>query len=104
MEIAAGNLYKPLELTLSLKGVAFALIEETDDIKLRWIDPNGDAHEVEPDIVDGGTTGELTYDFVVGETDVEGYYQGQVTVTRDNKPLSFPDDGTFFMWLVTPKV
>jgi len=108
MNIAQGDLFKPLEITLTLNGVAFALVEtegevEGDEITLRWTDKEGTVTEVEPTIVDA-TAGEIEHVFEAGQTDVIGPCAGQVTVTRAGKPLSFPDDGSFFAWTVTRKI
>jgi hypothetical protein len=110
VDIAQGNLFKELELQLTLDGVAFPLLEadeeeeiEADTLVLRWTDANDDVTEVTPTVVDY-VTGEIKHAFQEGETDVIGTCRGQVTVTRDGKGLSFPDDGSFFLWTVTRRI
>lgn len=106
MHIVQGDLQKSLELTLTLKGVAFPLIGG-DVISLRWTrarpELGGTPAVVTPTVVNPpGTDGKINHDFVAGQTAVAGTYYGRVTVTRASKPITFPDDGTYFLWFVSP--
>ena len=105
MNIAQGNLWKPLKISLFLGDAPFVL-QNTDDIKLRWSvglpTANTEITEVSPTILNA-TNGQLFYEFVAGETDTPGKYCAQVTIIRDGKPLTFPDDGSYFRWTVIPR-
>lgn len=104
-----GDLLEPLSMTLTINGAAFVLNGGTDTLSLRWksktfagVDQGTPQARV-PTIVDAAT-GQITYAFVAGDTDLAGMYFGQVTVTRSGKPISFPDDGTYFQWFVNAKI
>lgn len=106
MNIVKGNLFKPLELQLTLAGAPFVINVGTDTMKLRWTVGHagvGTVTEVVPTVVTAAT-GDIKHDFAAGQTDVVGVHYGQVTLTRAGKDLTFPDDGTQFVWNVHVKI
>jgi hypothetical protein len=106
MNIVQGNLFKPLKIQLFKGGKPFALLN-SDELVLRWSfgapTLSSDITEVIPMIINAAT-GELSYNFELGQTDLIGSYYGQVTITRAGKSLSFPDDGSYFRWRIRPKI
>ena len=103
-----GDLLAALEITLTQNGAPFALVGG-DTLKLRWTvdrpERGGTPTEVVPVVVTPpGTDGKIKHEFSAGQTDIVGTYYGQITVTRSAKPLSFPDDGSYYIWSVNPKI
>lgn len=101
-DIVYGSLGPVLPLTLTENGGAFALDELTDTVKLRYIDPDGDTHEVTMDIT-AAASGEIEYTWVALDLPAVGPYKGQVVVERtgDNSfPRKFPSDGSHILWWV----
>lgn len=104
-----GDLLVPLEITLTQNGTVFPLIGG-DTLSLRWsigdpANPGTTRVQVVPIVVNPpGTDGKIKHDFTAGQTDVVETYFGQVTVTRGGKQISFPDDGSWYIWSVNAKI
>lgn len=100
-ELVLGSLGPVFPLTLTANDAAFAL-EEDDTVLLRYIDPDGDTHEVEMEIT-SAADGEIEYTWTEGDLPSAGVYKGQVTVTRaldETFPRIFPSSGQRLLWWV----
>jgi hypothetical protein len=102
-EIVLGSLGPTFPLTLTADSGEFALDAVNDTVVLRYLDPDGDTHEVTMTIT-AAASGEVEYTWVAGDLPVVGAYKGQVTVTRANDlltfPRTFPSTGAKVIWWV----
>lgn len=99
MNISKGNLFKPLELSLTLNGAPFVILGD-DTLSMVWLTPESKTRITVTPTVVNLLLGQVRYDFTAGQTDEVGSYEGQITITRSGKPISFPDDGSYFRWNV----
>lgn len=100
-EIVLGSLGPKFPLTLTANDEAFPL-DEDDTVTLRYLDPDGEEHEVEMEIT-SAADGEIEYTWVEGDLPSVGAYKGQVTVARDEDatfPRIFPSNGQKLLWWV----
>ena len=101
-EIVFGSLGPVFPLTLTANDEAFELDADADTITLRYVDPDGEEHEVEMEIT-SAIDGEIEYTWVDGDLPAVGVYKGQVTVERDGDttfPRIFPSNGQKLLWWV----
>jgi hypothetical protein len=100
-EIVLGSLGPVFPLTLTANDGTFTL-EDDDTVTLRYVDPDGETHEVEMEIT-SATDGEVEYTWVDGDLPSVGVYKGQVTVERAldaTFPRIFPSNGQRVLWWV----
>lgn len=100
-ELVIGSLGPVLPLTLTADGAAFTLDAE-DTVTLRYLDPDGETHEVTMEIT-SAAAGEVEYAWETGDLPSVGVYKGQVTVERTADttfPRIFPSDGQKLLWWV----
>jgi hypothetical protein len=101
---------KPLVILIQdSTGTAYVLDEDTDEVVLRYLDPDDVTHE-SPMTITTASIGECTLDWADVDEDLPsvGTYFGQVEVTRTIDDvvtvLTFPYDGSKVIWNVYEKI
>jgi hypothetical protein len=101
--IIEGDLEPDMGLILSIDDAPASLVGATAII-MRWKKPDGTVSQVALANVDL-LNGQVKRVWTAGDTDIVGYHEGQVRVTRANGEYqTFPSNGGSYVWLVSPKL
>jgi hypothetical protein len=97
-EIVQGDLEPDLPLTITVNDSPEDISGST--VELRWRKPDGTFTTVDLTTVDL-SVGQVKRVWEEGDTDVVGFHQAQVAVTRPGGEVqTFPSDGSYYWWAV----
>lgn len=101
-DLVRGDLNPSMPLDIVVAGTAWDL-SGADTVEMHWTDPNGVEYTRALTVVNA-LLGQFQLDWIAGDTDVVGPYQGQVVATTSGAPKTFPSDGSKVIWFVNPQV
>ena len=93
----------PMSISLVTSAGAAVDITTADTVEFRWVKPDGTLYSTAPTIVTAAT-GSIRIDWASDDTDQVGPHLGEVIVTTDGVPTTYPNDGSKIIWWVNPQV